>query len=352
MCLNNKQCAGMVLAGVALITWGSIGLYHNAKFGFSGGLYTPDFTVPASSPASEAAKAGLLPGDRVVSVEGIPVEKLGMESRWPRSLSPKVGESRRFLVERKQARVLVNVTYPAAPPSALSMRYAPAIAGLAFLVLGVWTFLTMRTRAAQALAYIGLSAGATASLGVGPSLGSWNGVSRNLSTAFMVLLAALLLRFFLAFPEPKRLYHHRLATWAIYGAWGAFLVFLAMELAVHPALYDATGSVAFPLFLAYGILALVGVGHTLATAPRELLRESGMYLITGGIVATILVIVVAVVSTLNLPGWAYGLAIVPIPLAMAMAVRKQASFAGRAKLPSPATSDRKTLCAGERFCGW
>ncbi len=352
MYLKDRQSAGLLAAGVALIAWGAIGSYRNPQGGFSGGLYTPDYTVPEISPGSVGGKAGLKPGDRVISVEGIPVEKLGMESRWPRSLVPRAGESRRFLVERKQARVLVNVTYDAAPQSVRSMRFAPALAGLAFLGFGLWVFLMAHTRHALALARMGLAAGATVSLGMGPNLGSWNGVTGNLSAAFLVLLAALLLRFFLAFPEPKRLYDNRLAKWAIYGTCGAFMVFLAVEIAVHPALYNAIGFAVFPLFLAYAVLALVAMAHTLATASRKRLRESGMYLIGGGILATILVLVAASVSGVNLPGWVYGLAVVPIPLAMAMAVNKQALFERRAKLPSTAAQERKTLCSGGRFCGW
>lgn len=60
------------------------------------------------------------------------------------------------------------------------------------------------------------------------------------------------------------------------------------------------------------------------TTPRAELRESGMSLILGGLLVTIVAMVSALTSGLNLPSWFYSLSIVVIPLAMALAVRKQA----------------------------
>jgi len=51
----------------------------------------------------------------VVSVEGTPVEELGMESRWPRRLAPRIGQSLRFVVDRNGETVPIDVVYP--PPS-------------------------------------------------------------------------------------------------------------------------------------------------------------------------------------------------------------------------------------------
>jgi uncharacterized membrane protein YdbT with pleckstrin-like domain len=49
-----------------------------------------------------------------------------------------------------------------------------------------------------------------------------------------------------------------------------------------------------------------------------------MSLILGGLLVTIVAMVSALTSGLNLPSWFYSLSIVVIPLAMALAVRKQA----------------------------
>jgi len=325
MYLKDRRRDGLLLAGAAaLIAWGAGGLYQNVQYGFSGGLYTPDYIVPGIIRGSVGAQAGFKPGDRVISVEGIPVEKLGMESRWPRSLVPRIGESRRFLVERTGGRVLLNAVYGPLPRNVLNLRLTTALIGLSFLGLGLWAFLRVRTRHALALAHIGLAGGAAASLGLGPNLGSWNGVQGHVSTAATVLMFILLLRFFVTFPRPKRLSDSRLAAWAIYGAWGCLLVFLIVELLVHPALYYTTGTVAYPLMLAYGVLTLAAIVHTLVKTPGAELHDSGMYLIVTVLLVPIVVFATAIVAELTLPRCAYALAIAAVPLAMALAVSRQA----------------------------
>jgi hypothetical protein len=313
-------------AALAITAWGAVGFYQGLHSGFSGGLYDPQYVVPGVMPGGLAEKSGFQAGDRVISVEGTPVEDLGMESRWPRSLAPMIGQPRRFVVERKGERIPIDVVY--GPPSrdAVNTRIGAALVGLAFLGLGLWAFFTVRIPPALTLAHIGLAAGAAMSLGLGPNLGSWNGVQGHISTALTVLMFVLLLRFFVTFPRTKRVSESRLAAWAIYGVWGCLLAFLVLELIVHPVLYYTTGSVAYPLMLVYGVLILAAITHTVVKTPRAELRQSGMNLILGGLLASILAMVSVLSFGSNVPGWIYSLAIVPIPLAMVLAVRKQCRF--------------------------
>jgi len=112
--------------------------------------------------------------------------------------------------------------------------------------------------------------------------------------------------------------------WAIYGAWAGLLAFLGAELIVHPALYYSTGSVAYPLMLIYAILILAAIVHTVVKTPRAELSRSGMHLILGGFLVTIAAVLAAFTAGSNLPGWTNSLMIVPIPLTMALAARRQA----------------------------
>jgi hypothetical protein len=260
----------------------------------------------------------------VISVEGTPVGELGMESRWPRQLAPRIGQSLRFVVERNGERVPVDVVYPPPSREAVNNRVGAALVGLAFLGFGLWASFTVGGRSAQTLASIGLAAGAAMSFGLGPNLGSWNGVQGHVSTACSVLMWILILRFFLTFPTPKRASGSRLASGIVYGAWTGLLLFLVAELVVHPALYYTTGSVAYPLMLAYGGLVLAAIIHTLVKTPRGELRRSGMYLIFGGLAVTAAVMAASFTSGLRLPGWIRAVSIGVIPLTMALAVRKQA----------------------------
>lgn len=194
------------------------------------------------------------------------------------------------------------------------------------LWLALWALFTTRTPPALTLAHSGLAAGVAMSLGLGPNLGSWNGGQGHISVALTVLMFVLLLRFFVTFPRTKRVSESRLAAWAIYGVWGCLLAFLVLELAVHPVLYYTTGAVAFPLMLVYGVLILAAITHTVVKTPHAELRDSGMNLILGGLLVTIVVMVSALASGLNVPGWIYSLSTLATPLAMVLAVRKQDRF--------------------------
>ncbi len=317
----------------ALIAWGAVGLYQGLNSGFSGGLYDPAYTVPGVHPGSLAERSGFKAGDRVVSVEGIPVERLGMESRWPRALAPKVGESRRFVVERNGQRVQLDVVYPPPFAAAVNNRLRAALVGLFFLGIGLWSWLSVRTLPAQTLGHIGLAAGAGVAFGLGPNFGTWNGVQSHIATAADVLIFVLVLRFFLIFPKPKALSQNQLVTAAMFGVWGCLLIFLVVELLVHPALYYTTGSVTSPLMLLFVVLSLAAITHTLVKTSRADLRDSGMYLILGGVLVAILGIAVALLTQMRYGGWIGSLAILAIPLAMALAVRRHAgtrSFEGNA----------------------
>jgi hypothetical protein len=220
-----RQRALMLASALVIVVWGCVGLYQGLNTGFSGGLYDPEYRVPEVGRGSLAERSGLKPGDWVISVEGRPVEELGMESRWPRSLVPRAGESRRFLVERNGQRILVEVVFPAPFRAAVDNRIRAAVTGLAWLVFGVWAFMTVESRPARTLAFAALAAGVSAALGLGPHLGSWKGIQGHISTAAGVLTVILLLRFFVTFPTPKRVSESQTATWLVYGAWACLIVF-------------------------------------------------------------------------------------------------------------------------------
>lgn len=323
----------VAVAAAALVAWAAVGFYQGLNSGFSGGLYDPEYVVPGVWPGGLADRSGFRAGDRVISVEGTPVEDLGMESRWPRRLAPRIGQSLRFVVDRKGERAPVDVVYPPPSREAVDNRVGALLVGLAFLGFGLWVFFTLGSPCARTLAGVGLAAAAAMSFGLGPNLGSWNGVQNHISTACAALMWILMLRFFLTFPAAKRASGSRLASGVVYGAWAGLLVFLVAELVVHPALYYTTGSVAYPLMLAYGVLILAAIVHTLVRTPRGELRRSGVHLILGGLVVAAVVLTASFVSGTRLPGWIRALSIGVIPLTMALAVRKRARSEG---VPGPA----------------
>ncbi|HSM16844.1 MAG TPA: PDZ domain-containing protein, partial [Gemmatimonadales bacterium] len=208
----------------------------NRSQGYSDAFYGPDYVVQGVIPGGLADSAGFRPGDRVVTVESIPVEGLGMQSRWPRALAPRVGQTQRFVVERGGELITLHVTYGPTPRSVIMLRLGAALVGLAFLWAGVWALFKVGTVHAEKLAAIGLAAG-VGMLGMGPNLGRLNGVVGHISFASLILWAALLLRFFLTYPITKRAGASAVTTGIIYGLWVLFLPLLVLELVTHPALY-------------------------------------------------------------------------------------------------------------------
>jgi hypothetical protein len=174
------------------------------------------------------------------------------------------------------------------------------------------------------LNHIGLAAGVGASAGLGPNLGSWNGVQGHVSTAASALLLILLLRFFVTFPVSKAVSRSRLAAWIVYGTWGCLVAFLLVELAVHPALYYSTGTVTAPLSAGYVLLIAAALVHTFWKGPAATLRASGMYWVLGGLVLAIVGMVVTQAVAGGAWVWIQTVPILAIPLSMALAVRRHA----------------------------
>jgi len=300
-----------------LLVWAAAGFVDGMRFGMSGGLYDPSYHVPVT-------QFGLVADDRVISVEGIPVEKLGMESRWPRSLAPAAGATRRFVVERQGSLVAVDVVFPAPSQSVIDMRVSGLVIGLSFLAFGLWGLWTAPSEASLCLGEVGLAIGAAFSLGLGPNLGWWNGVQSHLSTAALALGCLLLLKFFLLFPQRRPLVGNIVALSLLWGPWFALLAGFVLELAFHPTLYYATSAFAYPLMMVYLALTLLAFAYSFSRHSRRQAWESGLHWILGSLLVSGLAVLVPLDWGLGLRGWSYTALFVLVPWSMAAAVRRQA----------------------------
>jgi len=323
----SRSRSWVVVAVLAIVVWGIAGFLDQRNTGFAGPLFEPDYMieqVPAGGPLDQA---GFQPGDRVVSVEGTPVEELGMYSRWPRPLSRRPGESLTMVVDRDGELVSGAIVYGEGSAGGEKLRLGGALIMLSFLGFGLWALFTVPTAHAVRFSAIGLALGAAVP---GPYLGSWDGVASHVQIAAVVLWALLLLRFFLLFPKAKRLGESRLATGVIYGGWGVLVVSLVLELIFHPRFYHTFGPLYSLLILVYCALALVAVIHTAATTSRDERRRSGIEIILLGagvafVATTIAIVDMAFLWDFNIPGSGYfPLLIAIIPLTMALGVRKHA----------------------------
>ena len=318
----------LLTAAAAITAWGVFGFVDRRQRGRAEFVYDTDYMVMVM-PAGPAAEAGMQDGDRMVSVEGIMVEDLPLYSRWPRSLGARVGESRRFVVERDAELLTIDVVYGPTPRGVLHLQLGGALIGLSFLWFGIWALFAVGTPPALTLAYVGLAAG-MATFGRGLYLGSWDGVAVHVATAAMALWVALLLRFFLSFPRRTRLGESRAVTRTIYGLWVLVPVMLVFELIFHPAFYHTFGSWIGLLMLGYAILALAAAVYGIVKTPRGELWSSGMgWIVTGlgvGLVPTLVgAIDWAFFWDFDIPGSIYfPLLLAVVPLSMALAVKQGA----------------------------
>jgi len=323
---------GFLALAILLTGWGLFGLLGDTR-GYTDALYWHDYTIPVVPAGGVLEEAGFQPGDSVVSVEGIPVETLGMYSRWPRWLSRSPGESIQMVVDREGVAVTGNVIYRTRPPGVVLTRWTLSLFALSFLWLGIWQFFTTRTAHAQRLGIIGL-VGALAL--TGPNLGRLAGLQDHLGVAAEVLWLILLVHFLLLFPKAKRPARSP-AVGLIYVPWRGLLGCLAAELITHPRLYHSFGGFIGLLFLGYLAAAVLVLAHTALTSTRAEWERSGTGLIVGGWTLALVPNLVGLGVWMFAPGHALPgqrylpLLLVAIPVSMALAVRREAaSHAGAA----------------------
>ncbi len=321
----SRRVAWLVVAAVALTVWGIIGIVQRRDLGRGGYFYGPDYIVSSVSPEGAGAKAGIQVGDRVLSVGGIPVQELPMQSRWTQ---PRVGESLLIEVERNGESVAIEVVYGRSRLDPVVSGLRTLMVGLSFLGLGLWAYVRAPTRHAWTVALMGLAM--ALSVVRGPHLGAWDGVASHINIASAVLFVALLLHFLLTFPQAGRFGGSRQTARLIYGVWLLYVAFLVVELIVHPALYAAYGFLGFMLLLAYGVLVLATAIHAFVKTRRIELRESGLGVVLLGLLVAIVPNLAYVAVRIFLPGITLPapsyvtVLLIAIPLTLVIGVRKQA----------------------------
>lgn len=322
--IETLPVVGLTVGVLVLAAWGLAGTFGH-RGGYTDALFEPDYTILYVPPGGPLDQAGFQPGDSVISVEGIPVEDLGMYSRWPLSLSREPGQALRLVVERAGQRVHGDVVFREPPPGSLRRRVIALVVGLSFLVCGMWAFFVVPSVHSATLLGMGV---ALALALPGPNLGTWNGVRDHLQLAGSVLWALLLLRFFLWFPERKGVTRRRGFGAALFGPWLVLLGCLVLELLYHPRFYHSFGGFAGLLSTAYLVLAVAAIGHTLIRTPLATLRGSGMAVVLVGLALAVVPNLVALVGWLVPPGYStpgqayFPLLVAFIPVAMALGIRR------------------------------
>ncbi len=317
-----------VTALVAIMVWTVAGFIDRSNRGRFDPLFQPNYKVLYAPEGGTLESAGFLPGDSIISVEGIPVADLGMYSRWPRSFSRRPGETLSLIAMRGGQEIAGDIVLREPSGGNTSLILGGIAIVLAFVGGGLWALFTTCSAHGVRLAYIGLMLAAAVP---GPYLGTWDGVATHFQVAVLVLWTILLLRFFLIFPRSKRIAQNRVVTAITYGPWLLLLCTLVLELLFHPRFYHTFGPLYGLLMFAYSGLAVVALVHTLVKTPSDEQRASGIRLILAGVVVALVPTLIGVVDWfflwgIDIPGsnW-FPLMLGAIPISTAMAVRRDAA---------------------------
>ena len=322
---STRRRKAVFLTAAVLLTASGVRSLLGTASGYTDALFEPDYTLQMVPSDGVLAEAGFLPGDSVVTVEGIPVVDLGMYSRWPRSLARAPGESLTMTVERDGELVTGEIVYREQPPGIWKMLLGLLLVVFAFLWSGAWALLFIPSPHSGRLAAMGLAAGLATPIA---NAGSWAGVADHVNVAAEALWILLLLRFLLFFPKPKKIAQAHLTTVLIYAPWVILVGCLVVELLFHPRFYHTFGGFIGLLLFGYLGLSLVALVHSWIKTPKEEVGPSGLgWILTGfglGLGGVILWAVDALLlQGFDIPGsnWApvlFGM----VPVGMALGVRR------------------------------
>ncbi len=177
------------------------------------GMAVHNLTVRTIGPDSPAARAGVLPGDRLLAIDGVPVAT--MVDYYVAVAGHYDLESQTYLLQRDDAFVSAPIT-PGRPSRArIIWNYGMSLAGLSFLLMG-WLILARR-HDMVARYFFGVCATFAFFLMDVPDWPSYTYmvVKESVRDLAHLLLPAVFLRFFLYFPDrthltPANLLRHRL----------------------------------------------------------------------------------------------------------------------------------------------
>lgn len=327
-----------LVSGLSLLVvlWGLAGFVMEPRYGETDFFYGPDYRVRTVTEGGPADEAGLQVGDRMVSVDGVPVEDLPMQSRWR---TRPVGATADIEVTRDGRPITTAVTFGGLPAERRIRSIRELIVNVAFLGFGLWAYLSVGTPLSLLLVGIGIARG----LGSfpGPHLGPrFEGIGASIQWLGLVVTTFLLLRFFLEVPQRRRVVEAGTADRVL---WGALLLACGTclaELVLHPALYMISGFVLLALLLPVYLLLFAMVPWSWLKASKAERRGTGMSLMMLGCIVglgpVILSLIMENVLGLTIPGRDFiPLVEVAIPLFLALGTIRHASPEG--PLPVPPT---------------
>ncbi|UCD75924.1 MAG: PDZ domain-containing protein [Phycisphaerales bacterium] len=313
----------LLIAGTCVAIWGVVGLVQSTQSGWSGYAASWDAVVTHVEESSPAAVSGLEAGDRIVSVDGTPIESLWTR---PSLRDVEVGGTRLLGVERGGERSSVEIVWVSPPRDAVRANILDGVLALAFVGFCLWPLASTQASGALVLAIFGVSFGVTNLKG--PYFGLPECVVEFARSNLSLFYTALLFHFLMIFPRPKGVFRRRVNVCVAYVPFLVFFIFGLARGFLYPTTPPGYAVVGPVTDLLYMCLALAALIHSCFSGTRSERRDSGIYLIPLGLaVAIVPFIVLAVVQMavpeFVLPGHEYlPLLGIAIPCTMGWAVVK------------------------------
>jgi hypothetical protein len=339
LALRLKKEVGMypqrwIVPAALLVIWG---LWGFVDLGDSpnGGFDWDDSVVIGVRTDGPADQAGLREGDRILSLDGIPVGDRETLRRQPRT---EIGGIQLLVVERTdEATGLtttenIEITYSLVPAGERTFDIVGGVIGLVFLLSGMLAFLKAPSTPTLLFAIVGF--GFAGIFLPSPYIGSPGlqaFLSNVLFVAFLTAFASLF-HLLLIFPKRKRVMEKKNAGKLIYLPVAIFALLGVVRLIPGFPLDNRLGAMIFLglIFVGYLVLSIVALVHSFVTAAPLERAEEGLNFMLVGVVFGFLPITLMMVSGLfgfqgDFPGSDFlFLTILLIPISFGLALLKGA----------------------------
>ena len=317
-----------IVPAALLMIWGLWGLMDLGSSP-NGGFDWGNSVVIGVDPGGPADQAGLMEGDRILTMGGIPPSDLGALRRQPRT---EVGGKRVLVVERTDETTgvtsteAIDITYSRLPTSERTFDIVGGVIGLVFLLSGLLVFLKAPCTPSLLFAIVGF--GFAGILLPSPYIGSYGLRTFTMNIFFVAFLTAFasLLHLLLIFPKRKKVMEKKHAGKLIYLPVAAFALLGIINYLTELPVDLPSAFLLGLIFLGYLVISIVALIHSFVTAtPQERAEEGLNFMLAGVLIGllplTIMMVAGMFVRTDLLPGTDFlflTLLLIPVSFAWAL----------------------------------
>lgn len=304
-----RRLAATVLAvGVGLIQL--LGIHGTFRQPFTG-MAQMNFLVVRVDPGSPAEASGIIAGDVITAVEGVPTSRQYLCRRTLETAA--VGESLDLTVSRGDSTLAVTLALQSPPRGVALQRISLSVVSIAFLLLGVVLYLSRPDRLGLLFCFL-CSAFAVLLAPLPPIRNTYiHTAYHSLFLTAQHLMPAFFLHFFLLFPEGLRPTRRRILGLIYIPA--IFLICLFVSVIVAggylgvsvgrtlPLIMDEVSSIYLAVCLIAGVaLFVVAYYRSRSTARRRRLRVALWGTVAGVLPIAIVTAAVNLKPSLEIPG--------------------------------------------------